>query len=568
MSTEAALLRTIRETPDDDTARLVYADFVEEEGDAARGEFIRVQVELARLPDDDPRRPALEDREHELLAGNEARWLNIPDDAEGLTEWEFARGFVEEIAATPFFMLGPGADLCAAHPVRRWRVQSSQGDMREDLLEAGQKGWFGRLEAVDLAGWFTTIGELERFLTRSEFARLRELDLVDEGAARPGLNDLPEILERAAFRDQLKVLRCGGNYFGEAGRLDAWDLTRALGRASLTELSLPGCMLTAQDVRGLLVGDCCRELTSLDIRDNQIEPDGWDAFRVAKCKLRELDLSGTPLGGFSLDNVLRWPSLADLRTLHLNRCGSAAANLRSLVASPYWRQAEELRMHNALIPENHLGPLFESTGPPGLRTLDVSANFFRDDGVAGLCNAPWADALTYLDLSSNYLTDEALKTFALCGRFTRLRTLHLSRNNNDLDGAARTDRLTDVGFRAIAESPALANLRMLAVSATDVTAAGVDALLNGPHWRLAGLGLAGCGLSGDSVRVLARSPRLANLALLDLRYNDGGLGGDTLMELAESEHLSAHCELDIRGCGVSTEVRAALRERLGRRLSE
>src|SRR5207248_6623169 len=35
--------------PDDDTARLVAADFLEENGEADRAAFIRIQVELARL---------------------------------------------------------------------------------------------------------------------------------------------------------------------------------------------------------------------------------------------------------------------------------------------------------------------------------------------------------------------------------------------------------------------------------------------------------------------------------------------------------------------------------------
>ena len=96
MSTGTALLRAIRETPDDDTARLVYADFVEEEGDAARGEFIRVQVALACTPEDDPARGALEDREHELLAENEGHWLGVAVDSDGLNEWEFRRGFIHE----------------------------------------------------------------------------------------------------------------------------------------------------------------------------------------------------------------------------------------------------------------------------------------------------------------------------------------------------------------------------------------------------------------------------------------------------------------------------------------
>ena len=144
MSTEAALLRTIRETPEDDTARLVYADFVEEEGDPARGAFIRTQVALANTPEGDPARRDLENREHELLAENEGRWLGVDPNSDGLIGWEFARGFLDEVAATPSFMLNEGSDLCAAHPVRRWRVQVRDGDMKQDLWEAGQRGWFSR----------------------------------------------------------------------------------------------------------------------------------------------------------------------------------------------------------------------------------------------------------------------------------------------------------------------------------------------------------------------------------------------------------------------------------------
>jgi uncharacterized protein (TIGR02996 family) len=45
----AALLRAICAEPDDDTPRLVCADWLEEHGDADRAAFIRIQVELARL---------------------------------------------------------------------------------------------------------------------------------------------------------------------------------------------------------------------------------------------------------------------------------------------------------------------------------------------------------------------------------------------------------------------------------------------------------------------------------------------------------------------------------------
>ena len=48
MTERDAFLQAIRDSPDDDTPRLVFADWLTENGDADRGEFIRVQCELAR----------------------------------------------------------------------------------------------------------------------------------------------------------------------------------------------------------------------------------------------------------------------------------------------------------------------------------------------------------------------------------------------------------------------------------------------------------------------------------------------------------------------------------------
>ncbi len=49
MTDRAALLRSILAAPDDDAPRLVYADWLDENGEPERAEFIRVQCELARL---------------------------------------------------------------------------------------------------------------------------------------------------------------------------------------------------------------------------------------------------------------------------------------------------------------------------------------------------------------------------------------------------------------------------------------------------------------------------------------------------------------------------------------
>lgn len=73
VATRAAFMADIRAAPDDDSPRLIYADWLHDHGDPERAEFIRVQCELARLPADDPRRDALAFREMRL-SGHETRW--------------------------------------------------------------------------------------------------------------------------------------------------------------------------------------------------------------------------------------------------------------------------------------------------------------------------------------------------------------------------------------------------------------------------------------------------------------------------------------------------------------
>jgi uncharacterized protein (TIGR02996 family) len=71
---ENVFLEAILEDPDDDTPRLVYADWLQEHVDPERGEFIRVQVELARLPPGDERRGELLAREGRLFLPNRDKW--------------------------------------------------------------------------------------------------------------------------------------------------------------------------------------------------------------------------------------------------------------------------------------------------------------------------------------------------------------------------------------------------------------------------------------------------------------------------------------------------------------
>jgi len=96
MSTDDEFIQTIIANPDDDTPRLVYADWLDEQGDP-RGEFIRVQCALATMADEDPRRWDLELRQARLLRWYGWQWWHnafAPDARRPV----FRRGFVEEAA--------------------------------------------------------------------------------------------------------------------------------------------------------------------------------------------------------------------------------------------------------------------------------------------------------------------------------------------------------------------------------------------------------------------------------------------------------------------------------------
>ena len=99
-----ALFQAILANPEDDAVRLVYADWLDEHGNAARAEFIRVQIRLAQLAPCDLEWPSLRQRELTLLQEHRRTWeAELPelpdDDDEGcwLSWGAFRRGFIDEV---------------------------------------------------------------------------------------------------------------------------------------------------------------------------------------------------------------------------------------------------------------------------------------------------------------------------------------------------------------------------------------------------------------------------------------------------------------------------------------
>jgi uncharacterized protein (TIGR02996 family) len=95
MSHDDAFMQAILENPDDDTPRLIYADWLDDHEDPARAEFIRLQCRINDLPFEDSSLPDLLGRESQLLNDHVDQWLG--DIRPKLRRWTFHRGFLEEL---------------------------------------------------------------------------------------------------------------------------------------------------------------------------------------------------------------------------------------------------------------------------------------------------------------------------------------------------------------------------------------------------------------------------------------------------------------------------------------
>jgi uncharacterized protein (TIGR02996 family) len=78
MHDDGVFIQIIQATPDDETTRLVYADWLEERGDL-RGEFLRVESRLFHWPRHEPRPAEVAARYEQLRSVLGGDWLAVVD---------------------------------------------------------------------------------------------------------------------------------------------------------------------------------------------------------------------------------------------------------------------------------------------------------------------------------------------------------------------------------------------------------------------------------------------------------------------------------------------------------
>ena len=240
MLDDFSFLRSIRENPADDGPRLVYADWLEENGQTIKAEFIRIQCDLARLKPRQRGRGPLSRRLQHLLKHH---WRGLFGELAGLIrerldgtleqraetygryrrvrgiDVEIKRGFIDaiEISVTDFARYGAALlrqsvvdHLCILGAYNHFGVQPNRSRvgrlLRDELPMA-------RPRSFELSNCGLSLSSYRQLLAGAGFSRTQRLWFTN---SRIGDEELA-LLARSRQLGKLGELSLQSNSFGDAG---------------------------------------------------------------------------------------------------------------------------------------------------------------------------------------------------------------------------------------------------------------------------------------------------------------------------------------------------------------
>ncbi len=485
MANDDAFLQAIIEQPDDDSLRLIYADWLEEHDDP-RGEFIRIQCALDRMPESDSRYPALNDRYSELLRHYEATWLE-PLDTALHSCIRFGRGLPEYVDLPLVDFMRNAHILSRLGPIRHVCL-SQVRDYAESLALCP---FLDRIESLDLrfnellATDLKPLAELLRPVEKG-LRRLTELSMAGNPIGPEGVRLLTHSMEG-------NNLRCLDLVDAELGAAGAEILVNWGGFAHLSELHVdcnalrdPGVVfLSRWEKAGVPSVRAESPLRVLSLIDNEITPVGIRLLAQSPRfgGLADLRLGHNPLGNSGVEALASGHILTNLTSLDLSATRMSASGARALAAHGRFPRLERLDLAHNQIGTAGAIALARSTNLSRLKWLDLSGNEIGDDGAKALAASKHLtelaslnltangikafglkdllvalDKLHTLDISGNNLGNLAAEVLALSPRLSQIQNLSLHNNHIDDDGA-----------KALAASKYLGSLRTLDLSQNHIS---------------------------------------------------------------------------------------------------
>jgi uncharacterized protein (TIGR02996 family) len=535
MSDEQALYRAIVAAPEDDTPRLVYADWLDEHDRPEEAEFIRLGCALEAQRPDHPDYPDWEQRHEELKS-----WLGT-----------------HEPRSAPRLAGGLALDDGPA-----WWQNSRRGFPR--YLDYERTGWSGRRSMRALAAALEKAFDLlptrwlvVRFLTTAQLDELLRQPVVE----RLEVLTLQLATDAEPQDEACRLIAACGRLRGLKGLLPAFDIgtagAEALARSDnltrLEWLDWSFSQLSPEGMRTLAAAPWFRNLKALGFDYGLAEDAFLELCRAEPLpRLHDLNLSNNDFSFRAWEAFSRSAAFPAVARLVLDHT-SLAADATRLFQAPWFRPAY----------------------------LSLNSCQIGDEEVAALAATPAAESLRSLRLRNNRLGARAALAIGQCRRLARLRHLQLSDNplgskgllalarNPALRGLTALEldeswpvrgRLSDNFFREFLGRLDLPGLRHLALGSRPVGAEAARLLAGEKFRALRRLDLSECGLTDPVAHSLLTAPALQDLIELNLSGNDLGEG---LRPLADPDVLPRLAVCALGGNRVAPDLARRLRRRPG-----
>ncbi|MCE9568304.1 MAG: TIGR02996 domain-containing protein [Planctomycetes bacterium] len=345
-------LDAICDNIDDDTPRLVFADWLQENGDDARAEFIRIQCSQYRRVHPEYENPAVRNkvftpelrkayiRQRQLRIDNFDRWISpFPEWSSGST-WAFQRGFAYFFAPTGRQWVKDGPRVRQLTPVELLRITRTD-DLARQLFDSPILVGIKRLHLPDIDN------DGVRALSKSAaLDSLTELDIGKIGRYGFGRSGITSAAATALLRSprltKLTSLSLHSNHLGATA---ATALLKSVCIGNLTQLHLVSTALGGMDFTKLIASPKLKQLRSLNLQGNAVGDDGIRELCHSEIQgLEELNLKYNRLASRSAQRLAVWPGLQSVRVLELAGNPLGIEGCRDLLTSEYLDSMERLEL--------------------------------------------------------------------------------------------------------------------------------------------------------------------------------------------------------------------------------
>ncbi len=462
MSDEAALLAAIRDNPDEDTPRLVYADWLDEHATTdpqrARAEFIRLNCEITQLGGEFLAPAYTEDwwriatRQYELVEQYHQHWLTGFPFPDWLRPNHFERGFPQELDLV--------GDTCLALPPPHWGreplLNVCLSGTTAELCKVIESDWLAGIDSLHFVPDVDTDGdEIARALAGAPCAsNLRWIYFINQSLSVAGLR----VLGESTRFQRLRTLFLGGNFDADgwaavvngpiADRLVGLSFTYAAwgserrpwpeAAAALAEsprltklevLLITRTRLGAEGVRSIVTSPHLGNLRRLTFgQENFDGPTAGALAAINLPKLEHLHITRSELTDEALRLLAASGVLAQLTHLDLTQNPLTAAGMRTLAGAGPLPRLKSLCLDETPIGDDGIVALARSLPFPGLLNLELAKCQIGPKGTKALAEAPWANHLVRLNLTDNAIRKPGVGALTVPGLLTRLLRLDIARS--------------------------------------------------------------------------------------------------------------------------------------------